>query len=113
MYDKRAEQDAKRWGILDRMRNLENALMQIQGIVHVEFDIRDYGSGIHQVILIPKYFIDPQLEAGKYFAARRNQLERICQVCKKHDLFPSGDAIEDMGEHWYIVRTCGNTWPKI
>ena len=40
MYDERAERDAKRYGILDRMQALEDDLMQIQGIVNVEFDIR-------------------------------------------------------------------------
>jgi len=112
MYDKRAEQDALRFGILDRMQALENELAQIPGIVHVEFDIRYYGEGIRQVIIIPKYSIDPSLDVIPYFDAKRNQLNAIASVCDRFGLHHSGDRIEDMGEHWYIVRSCDDTWPK-
>lgn len=108
MYDKRSERDAKVFGILDQMQSLENDLMQIDGIEHVEYDIRGFGDGLHQVILVPKYAIDVTLPT--YYEARRKQLIEIISVCEKHDLFPSGDRIEDMGEHWYIVRSCGNSW---
>ena len=108
MYDKRAERDAEIFGITPKMQSLESDLMRIRGIEHIEFDIRDWGDGIHHVILIPKYDIDVSLPT--YYEARRKQLDEIISVCEKHDLFPSGDRIEDMGAHWYIVRTCGNSW---
>ena len=110
MYDKRAEQDARRYGILDRMQALEDDLTQIPGVVHVEFDIRDFGE-IRHVILIPKYDIDVSLEPDAYFKARHDQRQAIIDVCKRHGLLSSGDRIEDMGAHWYIVRTCDASWP--
>ena len=109
MFDKRSESDALRFGILDRMQALENDLSMIPGIVHTEFDIRDYRE-LRQVILIPKYDIDVNLE--DYYMVRRLQLQSIFNTCEKHGLRPSGDTIEDMGEHWYIVRSCDKTWPK-
>ena len=108
MYDKRSERDAEIFGIAEKMQSLENDLMCIKGIEHVEFDIRNWGDGIHHVILIPKYDIDVTLPT--YYEERRNQLNEIISVCEKHDLFSSGDRIEDMGAHWYIVRTCGQSW---
>ena len=111
MYDKKAERDARRFGILDKMQALEDDLVKIKGIVRVEFDIRNWADSIRQVILIPKYFIDPALDVAPYFDARHAQLESISAVCRTHGLHPSGDCIEDMGEHWYIVRSCGSTWP--
>ena len=109
MYDKRAEQDAARYGILKRLERLEEDLVQIADIVHVEFDIRDYPE-IPYVILIPKYDIRANRE--DYWEARSRQKERIRAVCHEHDLHPTGDRWEDMGEHWYIVRRCGPTWPR-
>ena len=109
MFDKRSESDALRYGILDRMQALEDDLSKIPGIVHTEFDIRDLGE-IRHVILIPKY--DIPATTPDYFSVRRLQLQTIFNVCEKHGLRPSGDPVEDMGEHWYIVRTCDKTWPK-
>lgn len=109
MFDQRSESDARRFGILDRMQALENDLSQIPGIVHTEFDIRDYRE-LRQVILIPKYDIDASLD--DYYIVRRMQLKNIFDVCQRHGLYPSGDSIEDMGAHWYIVRSCGSAWPK-
>ena len=109
MYDTRAEQDAQRHGILNRLERLEEDLMRIDDIVHVEFDIRDYPE-IPYVILIPKYDIRP--ERDDYWAARSRQKLRIVAVCNEHDLHPTGDPWEDMGEHWYIVRRCGLSWPR-
>ena len=109
MYDQRSESDARRFGILDRMQALENDLCEIKGIAHVEFDIRAYNE-FRQVILIPKYDIPVSLE--DYFAVRRHVLLSVLDVCASYGLYPSGDAIEDMGAHWYIVRSCGSAWPK-
>ena len=112
MYDERAEKDAIRYGILDKMMSLESDLVQIHGIGHVEFDIRDYGE-LHQVILIPEYKIDPAKEGFAYFAARTKLVDDIVNVCSSHGLKRSGDRIEDMGCHLYIVRDCDKTWPKL
>lgn len=110
MFDKRAEGDAIRYGILDKMLGLESDLMKISGIVHVEFDIRDYAE-IGQVILIPEYSIDPAKEGFAHFAARTKLVDEIVTVCSSHGLKRSGDRIEDMGSHLYIVRNCDETWP--
>ena len=117
MFDKRAESLANRYGILDRMEILEHDLMDIPHIVHVEFDISDYPE-CNQVIMIPKYDIKPQPPYGvpewdSWSDARHKQIEMILNVCKNHDLYNSGDRIEDYGEHWYIVRSCGKTWKEV
>ena len=110
MYDKRAEQRAIRCGILGRMQALENDLLKIDGISDIDFDIDTYGDyDVSQVILAPRYTID--VERSDYYDARRAQLRQVLDVCENHDLHSSGDRIEDQGEHWYIVRKCGVTWP--
>ena len=112
MFDKRAERIARECGILDRMEALEAELMKIEGIVEVPFDLDNYGdSGMYQVILVPKYDIDVRRE--DYFEARRQQRQAIIEACLRHDLWPTGDRIEDYGEHWYMVRRCGDTWPRV
>lgn len=109
MYDKRAEEHAARCGILERMQCLEDDLLQIPDIVRVEFDLSDYPD-IRYVIIVPKY--DIRADRDDYWDARDRQKDAIRRVCIAHDLYPTGDAWEDMGEHWYIVRRCGNTWPR-
>ena len=112
MFDKRAERIARECGILDRMEALEAELMKIEGIVEVPFDLDNYGdSGMYQVILVPKYDIDVRRE--DYFEARRQQRQAIIETCLRHDLWSTGDRIEDYGEHWYMVRRCGDTWPHV
>lgn len=107
MYDKRAERDAIRYCILDRIQAFEDDLMKLSGITNVEFDIRDYGD-LHQIIFLPRYNIDVASE--DYYSIRRNLLSGIINTCMAHDLKSSGDAIEDYGESWYIVRSCGKSW---
>lgn len=109
MYDKRTEQAAARLGILRRMQRLEEDILAIDDIVCVEFDISNYPE-IPYVILIPKY--DIRVDRDDYWEARHHQCDRIRAVCLEHDLHPTGDRWEDMGEHWYIVRRCGPTWPR-
>ena len=112
MYDKRAEQRAIASGILDRMQALEDDLNRIDGISDIDFDIDTYNpyDRIFHVVLVPRYFVD--VRRDDYFDARAAQLQKVLDVCEKHDLHPSGDRIEDMGQHWYIVRTCGESWPR-
>lgn len=106
---------AETFGILEKMQALENDLLKIGGISECNFSIDNFWNGFatNHVILVPKYSIPSKLPVGDYFAARRKQLQEIIDVCKQHDLTTTGDIIEDHGEHWYIVRKCGNTWkPK-
>lgn len=109
MYDKRAEQQAAEFGILDKMQALETDLLKIEGVSDIDFDL-DYYDEIHQVILIPRYNVPDG--PGNWFKLRANQLARIVEVCENHGLLNSGDRIEDYGEHWYIVRNCSIGWPR-
>ena len=101
--------DAIRYGILDRIAAVEKDLTAIDGVPDVEFDIRGYDE-IPYVIVIPHYVIDVTRE--DYYKARKLQLAQILTVLARHDLHNSGDRIEDYGEHWYIVRGTGASWPR-
>lgn len=111
MYDKRAEKRAEQCGILYRLQALENDLLKIDGISDIDFDIDTYGDyDVSHVILVPKYNVDVRRQ--DYYEARRAQLNAVLAVCETYDLHSSGDRIEDQGAHWYIVRTCGSSWPR-
>ena len=103
------KRDAERCGIYDRIAALENDLLMIDGVPEIEFDIRDYNE-IPYVIVVPRYVVD--YSRGDYFKVRKLQLAQILTVLAKHDLHNSGDRIEDYGEHWYIVRSAGASWPR-
>lgn len=99
---------AKRCGVFDRIQNLEDALLAVDGVVEVEFDLRGLPEGFRQVIVVPKYDIEVSLP--NYYEVRRQHLNNILKVLREFGLMPSGDRIEDYGEHWYIVRDCDDSW---
>ena len=109
MFDKKSEQLAKRFGILNRMEKLDADLSRISNIVHVEYDVRDY-EDLKLIIIVPKYNFDQYHDMNELYWARMKQLSAISEVCKNHGLYTTGDSIEDYGEHWYIVRKCDHTW---
>ena len=103
----RTKRYAEHYGIYSRLQELEKDLLSISGIPDVDFSVDNFDE-IPQVIVIPHYVIDPT--ADNYYSVRKEQLINILNTCAQHDLHSSGDVIEDMGEHWYIVRRIGKTW---
>lgn len=108
--DKRTIETAQQFGILNKLQQFEKDLLKIEGISDVEYDIDGFWDDINYVILVPRYSIPAELPIDDYFAKRKQQLNEIFNCCLKHDLKPTGDRVEDYGEHWYIVRKCGITW---
>lgn len=104
----RAKEAAERFGIFERLAALERDLLEIEGIPDVDFYVDNYDE-IPQVIVIPHYVL---AYGGDYFKRRKEQFVGILHTLALHDLHSSGDVIEDMGEHWYIVRSIGKTWPR-
>lgn len=109
---KKEMETAKHFGILKRMEDLERELLKIEGVGedegYIRFDLSGFWDNLHEVILIPKYYIP--VSAPDYYEQRRAQLRKILDVCERFDLHETGDRIEDYGEHWYIVRHCGESW---
>lgn len=105
---------AEQFGIIVRCKAFESDLLEIKDIVPdkmdggIGFDLTGFLSDIHQVIIVPKYNIRP--ERGDYWEARRQLCENVIDLAEKYDLYPSGDRIEDYGEHFYFVFTCGKSW---
>lgn len=88
-------------GIFDKIKNLEEDLLKINGIVDVDFDLTGFYDGIPYVIFLPEYEIpvaDPHYYAKKYQA-----LSDCIETAAKHQLARTGDGIEDYGKHFYIV----------
>lgn len=107
---------AEQFGIIVRCKAFESDLLKIRDIVPdkidngICFDLTGFLSDIHQVIIVPKYNIRP--ERDDYWEARRQLCENVIALAEKYDLYPSGDRIEDCGEHFYFVFTCGKSWRK-
>lgn len=99
---------AKNFGVLERVQEFEKKLLEIDHVVDVEFDLDCFLSDIRQVIFLPKYDIPVSLP--DYYEVRRAMLQQVIDVANSFGLKPSGDRIEDYGEHFYIVRSCDNSW---
>ena len=102
-------QTAQKYGIYDKVKNLEDELLEIEGVIYdqsangVDIDLDGFHD-LQQVIIVPAYKIDVTLE--DYFTKRGEMLHKIIEVCGKLGLTSSGDRIEDYGAHYYIVRNC-------
>ena len=101
---------AEHFGILENLRALENEILNIKSVPEVDFDVDNFDE-LHQIIVIPKY--DIPVTAERYYSLRQNTLSNILICCARADLWATGDIIEDMGEHWYIVRKAGVTWGNV
>lgn len=94
---------AERYGITDKCKALEHALLKIHGATSVEFELNGFLDNIHQVIVLVGYDFHQIRELPTF--AREVALEAF-----QHDLKKSGDRIEDYGEHLYFVFDCGQSW---
>ena len=102
---------AERFGILERVEDLERELLKIDHVVGVEFDLDGWYSDIYQVIVLPEY--DIPVTTPDYFTVRKDMLREILAVTREFGLNPSGDSIEDYGKHYYIVRDCDKSWKEL
>lgn len=74
----------------------------------IPFDLTGFLSNINQVIVVPKY--DIRANRKDYWDARRQLRENVIALAWRYDLHPSGDRVEDQGEHFYFVFNCGQSW---
>lgn len=107
----RDRQTAERFGILERVEDLERELLKVDHVVGVEFDLDGFYSDIYQVIVLPEY--DIPVTAPDYFDVRKRMLNEVLAITREHGLNPSGDGIEDYGKHYYIVRDCDKSWKEL
>ena len=106
MLRERDRKTAEHFGILDRIERLRTDLMEIEGVIDVDFDLDGFWSDIHQVIFLTEYL----LPFDNYFTARNKMVHSILECAQRHELSRTGDRIEDYGEHLYFVTAC--PWVK-
>lgn len=99
---------AKEFSILDRVEKLERELLSIDGVTKVDFDLDGFYDDIHYVIFLTKYDIPVTLE--NYFETRQQMVKNILEVANNNGLKRTGDRIEDYGEWFYFVTSCGSRW---
>jgi len=104
----REQETARKFGVLERLEQLQEKLKEIDYVADVEFDLDGFWSSIRQVIMLLNY--DIPIALPNYFEVRREMLKQILEVASSFGLLPSGDRIEDYGEHFYIVRACDSSW---
>ena len=97
----RHRKTAIKFGILEQCEAFEKDLLTIPHCVSVAFDLDGFYDNLNQVIFLTKYDISVSLEA--YFIVRAKFKIDVLQVAAKYGLKPSGDNIEDYGEHFYFV----------
>lgn len=99
---------AKNFSILDRVEKLEKELLEVDGVTEVDFDLDGFYDDITNIIFLTKYDIPVRLE--NYYEVRKQMVNNILEVASKNGLKRTGDRIEDYGEWFYFVTSCGNRW---
>ena len=105
MLRERDRKTAEQFGLTERLEKLKAELLNIDGVEDVEFDLDGFYDNIHQVIVLAKYRI-PENQYVHYCQSFREILYGILSVLQSNGLARTGDAIEDYGEHVYIVTSC-------
>lgn len=108
MKNNRHAKTAERYGITAQCKALEADLLKISGVEDVDLDLDSLLDNIPYIILLVEYNIDTR--RPDYFQARGAVRRAIIETCAAHDLYPTGDAIEDYGQHFYFVRQQGPNW---
>lgn len=100
---------AQRFHILERLNKLETDLMEIIGVVSVEFDLDGFYDDLNQVIFLTKY--DIPVSDKTYFVKRKALKDAIIETANRNGLVRTEDKVEDYGEHFYFVFDSSN-WNK-
>lgn len=111
MKQNRHAQTAERYGIRARLESFESDLLKITGLVSIEFDLDSLIDNIPYIIILAGYEINAR--RPDYFQARATVRRAIIETCAAHDLYPTGDPIEDYGGHFYFVRQTGKSWEAV
>lgn len=106
MLRERERRTANNFGITELVENLKTALLAIQGVVSVEFDLDGFWNNMNQVIILTGY----EIPYDNYFPARRQMVDSIISTAIDHGLTRTEDQIEDYGAHLYFVFSCDKCW---
>lgn len=110
--DDRSRKTAEHFSILNRVKKLEAELLNVRGVVNVEFDLNGFYDNLNQVIFLVKYDLSQKqgIAAEEYWKARTQLLIDVVSVAANNGLKRTEDRIEDYGEHFYFVTSCKNGW---
>lgn len=106
MLREREQRTADNFGITEQVEDLKAALLAIQGVVSVEFDLDGFWDNMNQVIILTGYAIP----FNNYFTARRQMVDNVISTAVAHRLTRTKDRIEDYGAHLYFVFSCDKRW---
>lgn len=109
MLKERDRKIAESKNVLNKVKDLEKALMSIDNVVDVEFDLSPLLDNLGEIIFLTKY--DITLTADDTDIKKRKALkDSVMETASKFGLTKTGDRIEDYGEHFYWVFKHDKSW---
>ncbi len=105
MLREREQRTADCFGITELVEKIKAALLAIQGVTSVEFDLDGFWDNMDQVIILTGF----EIPFDNYFPVRRQMVDSIISTAA-HGLARTEDLIEDYGEHLYFVFPCDKRW---
>lgn len=110
--DETAKAIAEKYGVTDKLNELESRILENRYATSVEFDISGFTDKIYQVIMVIGYDIPASLD--NYFEERKRFIGDALAAANESGLKRTEDNIEDHGAHFYIVTDFikGREWIK-
>lgn len=102
--EERELRTAQKFGILNKCKELEKELLQIDRVEKIEFDLDGFYSDIYQAIILATYDIPTTVK--NYFETRKEVVKDIIKVAGNYGLTKTEDSIEDYGTTFYLVFRC-------
>lgn len=109
MLKERDRKIAESKNILNKVEELEKALLSVDGVIDVEFDLSPMIDNLGEIIFLTKYNIP--FTADDTDVKRRKALKvSVMETAAKFGLTKTEDRIEDYGEHFYWVFKHDKSW---
>lgn len=99
---------AVKFNILDKCQSLESQLLGLPYVYEAEFDLSGFIDDLDEINILVGYDLPPNTQ--DYFLVRRSIKMGIIKALLENHLYPTGDRVEDYGEHFYFVRKIDDTW---
>jgi hypothetical protein len=93
---------------IERLKELEKKLLQIDYVSKVEFDLLKLERGIGKFDCFVEYNLP--FTTGAYFFEKQHMIEDIFRTASQYGLQREGEPMDVSGDHLYFTFVCEKDW---
>ena len=108
--DKETLCTADKFGITNKVKELETALLNIENVAEIIIDIDGFYDDVNEVVLSVEHTIP--LNRTDFFELVGKVKDNVVATALNRGLTRAEDRVEDYGERFCIVFDCDENWAK-